>query len=153
VNLSNISFGSTEAIISSMAIIVGLGSIHNGRASLIAALLVIAVADNITDTFSMHIYHESNSEMNLSKIVPLTNFLARLIVAFSFVFIVLIFSPMIAKIIGVIWGMSLLISLSFLIVRSKKINVTKEISYHVLLALFVIVVSQLLGSTINQFVK
>jgi len=148
--LANISYGSTAAIVTSMALIVGLGSLKNSRASLIAALLVIAITDNITDSFSIHIYQESTSETKSTKTIAITNYVARLIVASSFILIAIILHSNLCKVIAVIWGMTLLISLSYLIVRKRNTNVGREIMSHILLALVVIVVSQLLGSLINK---
>ena len=49
-------FGSTSAIITELALIVGLSNSVNARSNMIAGILVIAIADNISDTLGIHIY-------------------------------------------------------------------------------------------------
>lgn len=53
------SFGATSAIITNLGIITGLDTMTNPKLSIIGALLVIALADNLSDSFGIHIYQES----------------------------------------------------------------------------------------------
>lgn len=152
-DLIKVSFGSTSAIVTSMALIVGLGSLNNTRSSLIAALLIIAIADNIADTFSIHIFQESSRTIKPVKNVVISNYIARLIISFSFIPIVIYLPSPLDKIISVIWGLLLLSFLSYLIAKVKHTVIAKEISYHTILALVVILVSQLLGFFIKIMVK
>lgn len=151
--LINVSFGSTAAIVTSMGLIAGLSSIDSTKASLIAGLLIIAIADNISDTFGIHIFQESSSDIKPVKNIVISNFLARLIVSFSFILIVILFSSPLFQIVSVTWGTFILSILSYLIAKVKKTSVIKEIIYHILLALVVIAVSQLLGCFIKAVVK
>lgn len=52
-------FGSAAAIITNLGIIAGLFSSHNARGNIIGSILVIAIADNISDTLGIHIYQEA----------------------------------------------------------------------------------------------
>jgi hypothetical protein len=52
-------FGSTAAIITNMGLVVGLFSSLNAKATIIGSILIIAVADNISDTLGIHIYQEA----------------------------------------------------------------------------------------------
>ena len=54
-----ISFGSPSAIVTSMALIVGLDTATATRMTVLASLLIIGIADNLTDSLSVHIYQES----------------------------------------------------------------------------------------------
>jgi len=56
---TRISFGGTAAIATSMALIVGLDAANAGRTVIVSALLIAAVADNLTDSLSVHMYQES----------------------------------------------------------------------------------------------
>jgi hypothetical protein len=53
------SFGSTAAIVTSMGIIAGLHAAPIPRVSVLTSLLVIALADNVSDSLSIHMYQES----------------------------------------------------------------------------------------------
>jgi hypothetical protein len=59
IKTTRISFGGTAAIVTSMALIVGLDAANAGRAAMVSALLIAAVADNLTDSLSVHMYQES----------------------------------------------------------------------------------------------
>ncbi|MDR3529876.1 MAG: hypothetical protein P4L90_04845, partial [Rhodopila sp.] len=54
-----VSFGSPAAIVTSMALTVGLGATTASNAAVVGSLLIIGVADNLTDSLSIHIYQES----------------------------------------------------------------------------------------------
>jgi len=53
------SFGSTSAIITNVALIMGLNSAKDAKLAIIGSLLVIALADNVSDSFGIHMYQES----------------------------------------------------------------------------------------------
>lgn len=65
-NLTRFAFGATAAIMTSMALIVGLGSANSGKTGIVGGLLIIAVADNLSDTLSIHIYEECRAEATTS---------------------------------------------------------------------------------------
>jgi hypothetical protein len=54
IRTTRISFGGTAGIVTSMALIVGLDAANAGRAAIMSALLIAAVADNLTDSLSIH---------------------------------------------------------------------------------------------------
>jgi hypothetical protein len=75
--------------VTSMALIAGLEAANAGRASVISALFIAAVADNLTDSLSVHMYQESERfERKDAFVGTLTNFATRLVVCLSFVIIV-----------------------------------------------------------------
>jgi len=55
IHLRKFSFGASSAIVTSLAFIVGLSRNPNPRLAIIGSLLVIAVADNISDSLGIHI--------------------------------------------------------------------------------------------------
>jgi len=72
---TRISFGGTAAIVTSMALIAGLDAAKAGRAIMVSALLIAAVADNLTDSLSVHMYQESERlEEREAFVGTLTNF-------------------------------------------------------------------------------
>jgi VIT1/CCC1 family predicted Fe2+/Mn2+ transporter len=130
-----------------MGLIAGLAQGGNSKIGIVTGLLVVAIADNVSDSFSIHIYKESEGasrrEINLSTF---GNFIVRLFLVFTFVSIVLIFSPLLALIVSSIWGLILLTVLSILIAKHKQTHPLREIIYHLIVALMVIVGSKLLGN-------
>src|SRR5512140_2034663 len=57
--LRRISFGGTAAIVTSMAVIVGLHASAAQKSTIVGSLLIIALADNLTDSLGVHVYQES----------------------------------------------------------------------------------------------
>lgn len=148
------SMGATAAIVTSMGLIAGLTHGDHNRTSVIAGLLIIAIADNISDSLGLHIYKESEGaskkEIQASTI---GNFTIRFVLVLTFVFIVWLFPPAIALLIAILWGLILLTILSYFIARIKSTNPVREVAYHLIIALIVIVGSKFLGDFITQFVN
>ena len=87
--LKKISFGGTAAIITNMALITGLQTASASKKSIIASLLIIAIADNLTDSLSVHLYQESEEmEPRAAFSVTVSNYFTRLVVSLSFIALV-----------------------------------------------------------------
>lgn len=151
VDIKKFSIGATAAIITSLALIAGLAHGDSARISIISGLLIIAIADNITDSLSIHILKESEGACE-KEIYSSTfgNFAVRLVLALTFVIIVLLLPSYVAFIVSAIWGMLLLTVLSYYIAKAQKINPFKEIILHLLVAFLVIITSKLLGDFISN---
>jgi len=147
------SFGGTAGIVTSMALLVGLHATNAGRATLIGALLVVAVADNLTDSLSVQMYQESEHRERWEAILgTLTNFTTRFFVCLTFVGIVTL-SWEHAVVIGISWGLVLLAVMSYLVARGRSANVFAEIAKHVGIAVLVILVSEGIGHWITRHVS
>jgi len=143
---TRVSFGGTAAIVTSMALITGLDAARAGRGSLIGALLIAAVADNLTDSLSVHMYQESERlEQREAFIGTVTNFATRFVLCLSFVLIVAVAGVHAAAGWGVLWGMTLLAALSYIVALHRRVSIASEIAKHVAVALMVILVSKGLG--------
>jgi len=151
VNINKFSIGMTSAIVTSMGLIAGLAHGSNTRTSIIAGLLIFAIADNVSDSLGIHIYRESEgaSKQEISS-STLGNFFMRLILALTFVVIVLLLPTNVAFIISSLWGLVLLTIMSYLIARAKKTNPFREVVYHLVIAVMVIIGSKLLGNFITD---
>jgi vacuolar iron transporter family protein len=148
--INKFSMGATSAIVTSMGLIAGLAHGSNAKTSIIAGLLVIAIADNISDSLGIHIYKESEGASRQEiKSSTFGNFIIRLILVLTFVLIVFLLPPHLAFIISSLWGLVLLTILSYLIARTKRANPWKEVAYHIAIALLVIVGSKLVGNFIT----
>jgi hypothetical protein len=83
--------GATAAIITSMGLIAGLTHGDNAKTGIITGLLIVAIADNISDSLGIHIYKESEgaSRRDINSFTY-GNFVVRLFFAFTFILIVLL---------------------------------------------------------------
>jgi len=152
VKTTRISFGGTAGIVTSMALLVGLDAAHAGKASVIGALLIIAVADNLTDSLSVQMYQESERrDKREAFLSTLSNFAARFLVCLTFVVIIALFWTY-AVVAGVAWGMALLSAMSYLIARARKASAISEIMKHVGVAVLVIMISEEIGRWLTAYV-
>ena len=150
---TRISFGGTAAIVTSMALIAGLEAAQAGRATMVSALLIAAVADNLTDSLSVHIYQESERlEHREAFVGTLTNFATRFIVCLSFVLIVVLLRGPAAAIVGIVWGTSLLTLLTCILARHRKVSAMSEVGKHLAIAMVIIFVSRNIGLWISAHV-
>jgi VIT1/CCC1 family predicted Fe2+/Mn2+ transporter len=141
------SFGATSAIITNLGIITGLDTLTHPKLSIIGALLVIALADNMSDSFGIHIYQESEhigkKEVWLST---LTNFLTRLFVSSTFIILIIVLPIRLAAVCSVIWGLLILTVMTYTIAKQQKINPFSAIFFHLTIAVIVVVASNFIGA-------
>jgi VIT1/CCC1 family predicted Fe2+/Mn2+ transporter len=150
INVSKYSLGSTAAIITSMGLIAGLSHGEGSKASTIASLMIIAVADNISDSLSLHIYKESEgTERKEIGSSVYGNFAARLVVVLTFVTLVVLLPANLAVICASVWGLALLTALSYSIALTKETQPHTEILWHLVVAVVVIIASRVLGLFIS----
>lgn len=148
------SFGATAAIITNLSLIAGLRTSGHARLSIIGAMLVIALADNISDSAGIHIYQESECvETKEVWLSTFTNFLTRVLVSLTFISLVFFLSINAAVICSIIWGLSLLALMSYFIARDKKIDPYLAILEHLGIATIVIIGSNFVGKLIISRIK
>ncbi len=147
---NRISFGGTAAIVSGMALIVGLDAVDASRKTIVSALLIAALADNLTDSLSVHIYQESEHMAQREALTgTLSNFAARLALGASFAALVALLPRPLAPAVALGWGMFLLAALSWVLARERQANPVAEVAKHLLVATAVLFVSRLIGYWIN----
>jgi VIT1/CCC1 family predicted Fe2+/Mn2+ transporter len=149
---NGISFGVTSGIITTLGLMVGLESSTNSRLAVIGGVLVIAIADALSDAFGMHMSKESEKKSNrLIWESTFSTFFSKLIIALTFIVPVLMFRLNIAIVVSVIWGLFLLCILSLRIARSKRVNPGPVMTEHIAIAIFVVIVSYLVGIFVSVY--
>jgi len=140
------SFGATAAIITNLGLVAGLRTGEHAKVGIIAGMLVIALADNISDSMSIHIYQETECiETKEVWLSTFTNFLSRLLVSLTFILLVVSLPIKSAVVCSIIWGLLLLTMMSYAIAKDKKINPYLTILEHLAIAVAVIIVSDFAG--------
>jgi VIT1/CCC1 family predicted Fe2+/Mn2+ transporter len=153
-HLNRYSYGSSAAIVTSVGLIAGFGATSMPKSAVVSGLLIIALADNISDSLSIHIYQESeNLEERAAFRATITNFVARLLVALSFVGIVVASPERSVSVVAAGWGMFLLGALTYVLSRSRRVRVWREITRHTVVAVLVVLVSRMLGAWIAAHVS
>lgn len=145
-DIRKLSFGGPAAIVSSMALIVGLDAATASRATVVTSLLIIGIGDNLTDSLSVHIYQESEKSSKRKAFeTTAANFVTRVVVTFSFVLLFLFVPALVAIDVCVVWGFILLSCLSVLLARVRGTSVVWGIVEHSVLAMIVIALSKGIG--------
>ena len=144
--LTKFSFGATSAIITNLCLIVGLDTFAYAKASIIGGILVIALADNISDSVGIHIYQESEC-VNTRDVwfSTLSNFATRLLVSFSFILLVAMLPMKVAMAFSIIWGFLLLGFMSYTIAKNEGVNPAAAITEHFSIAITAVVLSEIVG--------
>jgi len=149
---TGISFGLTSAVITTLGLMVGLHSGTQSRIVVLAGILTIAVADAFSDALGIHISEEAENIHSAKEIWGATaaTFLTKFLFAMTFLVPVLFISLSAAIIVNLIWGLSILTVLSYIIARSQGKPPWKIIGEHLLIAIVVIAVTHWLGEWIGK---
>jgi len=140
------SFGATAAIITNLGLIAGLRTGEYAKLSIIGGMLVIALADNISDSVGIHIYQESECiDTRETWISTFSNFITRLLVSLTFIFLVLILPLNTAVVCSIAWGLLLLAVMSYIIAKDRGIKPFSAMFEHISIAVIVIMASNFVG--------
>jgi len=144
------SFGLTSGIITTLGLIVGLNSSTHSKLIIIGAILIIAIADALSDSLGIHISEESENHHSTKEIWESTfsTFFSKFIFALTFIIPILLFQLSTAIIVSIIWGLSLIAIFSYYISRKGKIPTYKVILEHLIIAILVIIVTYYVGEWI-----
>ncbi len=140
--LTTLSYGGTAAIVTGMGLVVAFDGGTSSQTTLIASLLVVAVADNLADSLAIHVYQESEKlESRQAFRSTVTNYLARLLVAGSFIVLAVLLPAGHLVPVALGWGLGLLCTLTYLVARSRGASPFIEVAKHLAVAIAVILLS------------
>ena len=146
-DIRQFSYGATSAAVTGMALVTGLDAASSSRVTVVASLLVFAVADNLTDSLSIHVYQESEGlDTQAAFRATLFNYATRLGVSVGFVLIVMLAPATVSAIAALVWGGLLLGVMTALVARHRGAPVATEIGKHFALAAVVVIVSKGIGT-------
>ena len=149
---TGLSFGLTSGVITTLGLMVGLHSGTHSRAVVIGGILTIAIADAMSDALGMHIAEESKNHGLVSEIWESTiaTFVAKFLIALTFVVPVLLLPLENAMVVSVGWGLTLLAVLSYFLARAQQIPAWKVIAEHVVIGVSVIAITHYVGDWIRE---
>ncbi|MCK4396188.1 hypothetical protein KAW96_06290 [candidate division WOR-3 bacterium] len=156
----SISFGLTTAVITSLGVIVGMHSATSSKLAVVAGVIVVAIADGLSDALGLHTSEEAEVENGNAKHTPKELWLTTLftfisVSGFSLTFVIpiLLLPLRTAVIIAIVWGILLLTLLNLYIAKIRKENPAKIIFEHILLTLLVVTISYWVGSIVNKWIS
>ncbi|MGE0793397.1 MAG: hypothetical protein AB7V77_04445 [Candidatus Woesearchaeota archaeon] len=140
-------FGLTSGIITTLGLMVGLSSSTHSKSVVLSGILIIAIADALSDAFGMHMSEESDAKNSQKKVweSTISTFFFKFVFALTFVVPVLIFDLNLAIIISVLWGLFAISIFSYDLAIKEKIKPYKVMFEHISIAIFVIIVTHFVG--------
>jgi len=141
------SFGLVSGIITTLGLIVGLHSSTHSRIFIIGGVLVIAIADALSDAMGIHISEEAENRHSAREIweSTLSTFLSKFVFALTFVVPIIALELNAAIWVCIVWGMFLITVFSIYLARSQQKKVSHIVAEHVVLAIVVIILTHFVG--------
>ena len=148
---TGISFGLTSGVITTLGLMVGLHSGTHSRAVVISGILTIAIADAMSDALGIHVSEEAKNSSPVRQVweATLATFVAKFVIAATFIIPVAVRPLDQAMIISVAWGLLLLTTLSFFMARAQAIAPWKVIGEHLFIALCVVAITHAVGDWVK----
>lgn len=147
------SFGLTSGIITTLGIIVGLHSSTHSTLVVIGGIVVIAIADALSDALGIHISEESEIKHSTREIweSTISTFLSKFVFALTFIIPFLLFPLSTAIIASVIWGFSLIIMFSLYLAKQQNLKPYKVVLEHLVIAIMVVIITHYIGEWVATF--
>ncbi len=147
------SFGLTSGVITTLGLIVGLDSSTHSKIVVLCGILVIAIADSLSDALGIHVSEESENRHTTREIweATIATFLSKFIFALTFIIPILFLQLSVALVVNIAWGLFLIALFSYNIARQQNTKPLHAILEHVILAIIVIVITHYVGDLIAAY--
>ena len=144
-------FGATSGVITTIGLIVGLNAGTGSLSAVLGGILVIAVADGMSDALGIHLAEEAKPQTTAAEVWSATasTFLSKFLFAVSFAVPMLLLPLQAAVLASVFWGILVISVLSYLLARAQQAPVLPIIVEHVGIAILVVVLSHLIGAWVG----
>ncbi len=151
--LKGVGFGLTSGVITTLGIIVGLHAGTHSKLAVLAGMVVLAIADALSDAIGIHISEEAEGEHATKEIWEATLFTFSSKLAFSLTFVPLIvFLELSTAILAsVVWGLFLIVIVSYFTAKLQNKNIHRTIAEHLLVTIIVIIIAHYTGDIIYGF--
>lgn len=148
---TGIFFGATSGVITTVGLLTGLNAGTNSLAAVLGGILVIAVADAMSDALGIHLSEEADPNKPHSQVWAATifTFLTKFIFASSFAIPLLLLPLQQAVVASIAWGMTVISVLSYFLAKAQHVRPLPIILEHLGIALAVVVLSHLIGAWVG----
>ena len=149
---TGVSFGLTSAVITTLGLMVGLQSGTHSKIVVLAGILTIAIADAFSDALGIHVSEEAENKHTAKQIwaATISTFLAKFLFAMTFVLPVILFTLSTAIVVSLIWGLSILSLLSYIIAKTQNEPPWKIVAEHLLISIVVIGLMHWVGDWLGK---
>ena len=140
-------FGATSGVITTIGLIVGLNSGTRSVTAVLGGILVIAVADAMSDALGIHLAEEADPETTHGHVWSATimTFITKFVFSISFAVPLLLLPLSTAVTVSVAWGMLVIAILSYFLARSQDESPLAIVVEHLGIAVLVVVFSHYIG--------
>lgn len=145
-------FGATSGVITTIGLITGLNAGTGSIAAVLGGIFVIAVADAMSDALGIHLAEEADPDTTHGHVwaATISTFLNKFIFALSFAVPLLLLPLDQAVMVSLVWGMLVIIVLSYFLARAQKSSPIMIIGEHLGIAIVVVVLSHLIGVWVSR---
>lgn len=148
-----LSFGSTSGIITTLGLMVGLHSSTHSTLVVVGGILVIAIADALSDAMGIHISEEAENQHTTREIweATISTFLSKFVFALMFLVPIFIFSLTTAIIVSVVLGLLLIAVFSYFLAKQQNIKPSHVIFEHLTITIIAVLVTHFIGDWVATF--
>ena len=147
-------FGLTSGVITTLGLMVGLNSSTNSKLVVIGGILIIAIADALSDSLGMHCAAESQNRIRTRELWEVTyaTFVYKFLFSAIFIFPVLFFELSKAVLMCIFIGLYLIFVNGLVLARAQKISPIKVICEHIILTVIVIITTHFIGVGVSTVI-
>ena len=144
-------FGATSGVITTVGLLTGLYAGTGSVTAVLGGILVIAVADSMSDALGIHLAEEVDPSTTAEHVwsATIATFVAKFVFAISFAVPLLLLPLRTAVIASVIWGMIVITVLSYFLAKSTRERPLPIIAEHLGIAILVVLLSHLIGAWVG----
>jgi len=145
-------FGATSGVITTLGLIIGLNAGTHSITAVLGGIFVIAVADAMSDALGIHLAEEADPNATTQHVwsATISTFLNKSIFALSFAVPLLLLPLDQAVIASLLWGMLVIVVLSYFLARAQKASIIMIVAEHLGIAILVVVFSHLIGVWVSN---
>ena len=145
-------FGATSGVITTIGLLTGLHAGTHSLAAVLGGILVIAVADAMSDALGIHLAEEANPATDHHHVwsATISTFITKFVFAGSFAVPLLLLPLQQAVWASITWGMIVIVVLSFFLARAQGNRPLPVIAEHLSIAVAVVILSQLIGTWVGS---
>lgn len=145
-------FGLTSGVITTLGLIVGLHAGTESLRAVVGGIITIAVADAMSDALGIHISKESERHLSTRQIWHATaaTFVAKFVMAATFLLPVLLLPLRAAVFASVLWGLLVVAVMSYGLARDRRVPVLPVVGEHVGITVLVVIITHFVGGAVAQ---
>jgi vacuolar iron transporter family protein len=149
---AGIGFGVTSGVITTLGLMTGLYFTTDSLIAVVGGIIIIAIADAMSDALGIHISTESQGKSD--EIIwksTIYTFFSKFIIASIFLIAFFLFSIKDAIIINIVIGLIIISIMSYKIAKRNKSKIGKTILEHLVISILVIIIATVVGHLVSTY--